>query len=79
MPEDRERFMSWYDEHKNETFHLEKEIIKYCRSDVDILRSGCLKFRHIFMQMKSRNGEEGIDPFAHCITIASVCNLVFRI
>lgn len=78
MPEDRQKFMSWYDEHKNDTFHFEKEITKYCRSDVDILRRGCLKFRNIFMQMTSRNDEEGIDPFAHCITIASACNLVFR-
>lgn len=78
MPEDRERCMSWYNEHKNETFHFDKEIMIYCRSDVDILRRGCLKFRHIFMQMTSRNGEEGIGSFAHCITVASVCNLVFR-
>ncbi|XP_062578112.1 uncharacterized protein LOC134240005 [Saccostrea cucullata] len=78
MPDDRQNFMLWYDKHKNETFHFEKEMTKYCRSDVDILRRGCLKFREIFMQMTSRNGEEGIDPFAHCITIASACNLVFR-
>lgn len=78
MPEDREKFISWYDEHKNDTFHFQKEITKYCRSDVDILRRGCLKFRNIFMQMTTRNDEEGIDPFAHCITIASACNLVFR-
>lgn len=78
MPEDREKFISWYDEHKNDTFHFQKEITKYCRSDVDILRRGCLKFRNIFMLMTTRNDEEGIDPFAHCITIASACNLVFR-
>lgn len=30
MPEDRQKFMSWYDEHKNDTFHFEKEITKYC-------------------------------------------------
>lgn len=30
------------------------------------------------MQMTSRDDEEGIDPFAHFITIASACNLVFR-
>lgn len=77
MPEDREKFISWYYEHKNDTFDFEKEITKYCRSDVDILRRGCLKFRNIFMQMTTRN-DEGIDPFAHCITIASACNLVFR-
>lgn len=30
------------------------------------------------MQMTSKNDEERIDPFVHCITIASACNLVFR-
>lgn len=54
MPEDRKRFMSWYDDHKNETSHFDKEIIKYRQSDVDFLRKRCLKFRHIFMQMTSR-------------------------
>lgn len=76
MPEDREKFTPWYDEHKNDTFHFQKEITKYCRSDVDILIRGSLKFRNTFMT--TRNDEEGIDPFAHCITIASACNLVFR-
>lgn len=76
MPKDHHKFMEWHDEHQHDRFHFEEEIIKYCRSDVDVLRRGCLKF--IFMQMTSRNDEEGIDPFAHCITIASVCNLVFR-
>lgn len=78
MPEDRHEFMAWYDEHKNDRFHFEEEIIKYCPSDVEILRRGCLNFRKMFMQMISRNNEKGIDPFAHCITIASACNLVFR-
>lgn len=78
MPDDRQKFMLWYDEHKNDVFHFEKDITKYCRSDVDILRKGCLKFRKIFMQMTSTNDEESIDPFAYCITIASACNLVFR-
>lgn len=77
MPEDRHEFMAWYDEHQHDCFQFEEEIIKYCRSDVDILRRGSLKFRSIFMQMTSRNDEEGIDPFAHCILIASACNLVF--
>lgn len=48
MPEDRHKFMAWYEEHKNDRFHFEEEIIKYCRSDVDILRRGCLKFRKKF-------------------------------
>lgn len=42
MPEDCHKFMAWYDEHKNDRFLFE-EIIKYCRSGVDILRRGSLK------------------------------------
>lgn len=76
MLEDCEKFILWYDEYKNDIFDFEKEIIKYCRFDVDILRWGCLKFRNIFMQMIIRN-DEGIDLFVYCIMIVFVCNLVF--
>ena len=78
MPEDRVKFLQWYEEHRNDFFDFQEEILKYCRSDVDILRRGCLKFRDIFMNMTARDGKEGIDPFQQCITIASACNLVFR-
>jgi len=30
------------------------------------------------MDITSAGGDDGIDPFANCITIASACNLVFR-
>lgn len=78
VPENRYKFMGWYKEHKHDHFHFEEEIIKYCRSDVDILNRECLKFRSVFMQMTSGNDEKGIDPFAHCITIALPSHLVFR-
>lgn len=73
----RKSFLEWYDTHKNDTFNFNKELLRYCRSDVDILRCCCLKFRDLFFEIKyERNG--GTDHFAHFITIALACNLVFR-
>ncbi len=77
--EDRKCFYEWYKDNKNSTFDLQKELLKYCRSDVDILRRCCLKFRELFMEMTSSvEGDPGMDPFEHCCTIALACNLVFR-
>jgi hypothetical protein len=36
--DDRETFLEWYTEHKKDTFDFQQELLKYCRSDVDILR-----------------------------------------
>jgi hypothetical protein len=77
--EDREQFLKWYEQNRSTKFDLQKELLKYCRSDVDILRRCCLRFRELFMDMTSSGvGDEGIDPFENCITIASACSLVFR-
>ncbi|CAG2185008.1 unnamed protein product [Mytilus edulis] len=77
--EDRENFLEWYQTNVKVMFDFQKELLKYCRSDVDILRRCCLRFRELFMSMtKSATGDGGIDPFETCITIASACNLVFR-
>ena len=51
---------------------MKREIVEYCRSDLDILRRGCLEFQQLFLETT------GIDPFASCITIASACNLIYR-
>ena len=71
--EQREAFLKWYELHKHDTFDFQKELLRYCCSDVDILRTACLELRKQFMKIS-----DGIDPFQHCITIASACNLVFR-
>ncbi|XP_052806406.1 uncharacterized protein LOC128235642 [Mya arenaria] len=71
-PGDRETFLTWYNEHKNDTFDLQHDLLTYCRSDVDILRRCCLKFRENFMDVT------GLDPFNKSITLPSACNLVFR-
>ena len=46
-PEAREAFYKWYDTQceKQVVFNMEEELLKYCRSDVDILRLCCLNFQ----------------------------------
>jgi hypothetical protein len=51
-PDDREKFFAWYKdmvEHQYE-FDVPAEILRYCQSDVDILRRCCLEFRELFRQ-----------------------------
>ena len=73
-PAERKAFMTWHQEQveNNYVFDFRKEIIKYCRSDVDILAKCCLQYRKMF------NDETGIDPFDKALTIASYCHQVYR-
>lgn len=70
--EERLVFIQWYEAHKNDTFDMQKELVDYCVSDVDILTKACLKFRKMFLE------ECNVCPFTEAVTIASACNLVFR-
>ena len=73
-PEAREAFLAWHKEQveSNYEFNFREEIVKYCRSDVDILRQCCMEFREML------RGITGIDPFEKCLTIASYCHEVYR-
>ena len=73
-PGEREAFMTWHQEQvdNNYVFDFRHEILKYCRSDVDILAKCCLLYREMF---KSKTG---IDPFDKATTIASYCMQVYR-
>ena len=68
---DRKEFDTWYETVKDKEFNFRKEMYEYCKSDVDILRRGCLKLRELFIKIS------GIDPFRY-ITIASVCMAIYR-
>ncbi|KAK7598318.1 hypothetical protein V9T40_006553 [Parthenolecanium corni] len=70
---DRKKFIEWHDKKVEEgyVFDMQKELLEYCDSDVDILRKGCLDFRKQFLDI------ENIDPFCY-VTIASVCMAVYR-
>ena len=49
-PDERAKFLKWYDDRASENyvFDFQKEILEYCRSDVDILRRGIMKLREDF-------------------------------
>ena len=72
-PDERSKFSKWYEERvsENYVFDFKKEILEYCRSDVDILRRGIMKLREDFIKL------ENIDPLRY-ITIASVCMTIYR-
>ena len=73
-PETRKAFLAWHKEQKDNeyVFDFKEEIIKYCRSDVDILRKCCMEFREMLREITD------IDPFEKCLTIASACHEVYR-
>ena len=73
-PEERKAFIAWHQEQveNDYLFDFRKEIIKYCRSDVDIMRKCCLLFREMLRD------ETDIDPFDKSLTIASYCHQVYR-
>ena len=73
-PEVTEAFLAWHKEQRDNgyIFDFNEEIIRYCRSDVDILRKCCMEFREMLCEIT------GIDPFEKCLTIASTCHLVYR-
>ncbi|XP_036144598.1 uncharacterized protein LOC118646236 [Monomorium pharaonis] len=73
-PEEREQFLAWHSKMINESyiFDFQREIVRYCRNDVIILRRACMEFRKIFLE----RGD--VCPFEECTTIASTCMKVFR-
>ncbi|PFX13983.1 putative DNA polymerase [Stylophora pistillata] len=66
----KKEFEAWYTEErsKNLPFDLKKELIAYCRSDVALLKAGCLKFIDEFKAIAK------FDPIEKCNTIAQACN-----
>ena len=73
-PSQRSQFMTWYQEQVDtqQVFDFQKEMNKYCKSDVDILRRGCGEF------MKQLLASDGINPFTEATTLAQACNKAWR-
>lgn len=67
------KFREWYSQEasKEEEYDFRTEIIKYCVSDVDILRRGCMRFAGLFYNVTE------VHPFSY-VTIASACLAVYR-
>ena len=82
---EREECFSWLDSKKDAIFDFRKEMLEYCRSDVDILRQTCLKFRDLLVsatgdKMTDEQGKTkwvgSVDPF-DSVKIVSVCMNVY--
>ena len=67
--EELKDFLKWHEKQDGE-FDFQKELLEYCRNDVDILTKSMLKFREDFIDL------ENIDPLRY-VTIASVCTAIF--
>ena len=70
---DRYKFIDWWCE-KNDAGYVwdnAKELLEYCKSDVDILKRSLTIFRQIYIDIAD------IDPLQYT-TIASVCMAIFK-
>ena len=72
-PQRRQEFETWHQEQQDNdvVFDFQKELVLYCKSDVRLLKRGCLTFKRLF------EAKVGFNPFEH-ITIASACNRDLR-
>ena len=71
---DRADFKKWHNDkiEAGTIFDFKYEMEEYCRSDVDILRCGCGKFRKFLID------QSGLDPLTESCTIAQGCSKVWR-
>ena len=70
----RDKFLAWHARKVAEqaVFNFQEELLKYCKSDVKLLKEGCLKFVAEFEEIA------GLNPLVEAVTIASACNLFWR-
>ena len=73
-PEKKEELLQWHADQvrRNVSFNFKQEMIEYCKSDVALLKAGCVKFQQEF------ESQAGFNPMESCITIASACNKYWR-
>ena len=78
--EGRREFFKWYKSKiaSNEIFDFQKEMLTYCRSDIDILRRACLTFtKDLLKEATQMEGGASVNAYDSC-TIASLCMDVFK-
>ena len=57
---------------KGEVWNFRNELLSYCKSDVQLMKEGCLKFA------EDTKRDAGFNPLLQCITIASTCHYFWR-
>ena len=73
-PKAKGEFERWHADQvaRGVEFNFQEEMEAYCKSDVALLQAGCEAFCKQFASISKFN------PMAHCVTIASACNLYWR-
>ena len=75
----RKELIEFYEKNKNNIFNFKQELLNYCISDVELLKSGCLIQRLFLLQCaKNINSQIAIDPFSNSITLPSYCHKLYR-
>lgn len=71
---DKNQFDKWYEDRKREgyVFKFREELIRYCESDVTILREALQVFKRMFTEIG------GFDPLFNCLTLSSACMCLYR-
>ena len=70
----RDEFLRWHAAkvENGYVFDLQRDMARYCESDVKLLKAGCSKFVKEFREAAQ------FDPLEKCLTIASACNRYWR-
>jgi hypothetical protein len=85
--QERGDFLIWYETQKDTIYDFREEMLKYCKSDVQILREACTSFRKMILHLTADSFEltkqgfeipvNGIDAFS-CTTLSALCLAVYR-
>ena len=72
--EKKEECETWHAEQvsKRVVWNFQTEMLEYCKSDVKLMKEGCLKFA------EDTKRDAGFNPLTKCITIASTCHYFWR-
>lgn len=72
--ERKEECETWHAEQviEGKTWNFRTEMLEYCKSDVKLLKEGCLKFA------KDTKRDAVFNPLTKCLTIASTCHYFWR-
>lgn len=68
--EKKEECETWHAKEvlKGAVWNFRQELLCYCKSDVKLMKEGCLKFA------EDTKRDAGFNPLLQCITIASTCH-----
>lgn len=71
-PKQRNAFIEWYNDNRENPFKLRDQLYDYCKNDVVILREAVIKFRELVRETADT------DPFVEASTLAKLALTIYR-